>query len=302
VSEHPAREVVATRDGIPQVDDIIEAISRASVGRDVRIDADPARPDEPLALIGSAVNILLEDLAFRQREREEALHRVAIAEAKQEFLAYLSHDMQTPLSMLLGAVELLGPDGHEDDLASTLPLMRHAVGTLQRLVQQFLDLARLDADRPLEVTTAPVDLLERVTAATELFADRGPIRIETPPRVPSVRADGGRVEQILVNLLSNAYKYAREPAVLVHHDEDAGCVAVTIHDEGEGLTETELDHVFGKFARGQVSSRAAGTGLGLFISRALAEAMGGSLSADSRPGAGSRFTLSLPVVAGARTS
>lgn len=293
--EGQPQEVVHARDGVPEVDDILEALARASVGRDVRIEADPTRSEEPLALIGAALNILLEDLAFRQREREDALHQVAVAEAKQEFLAYLSHDMQTPLSMLLGAVDLLGPDARTDDLAATLPLMRTAVETLQRLVQQFLDLARLDAQRPLEVATTTVDLLAVVRAATELFADRGPIDVRVPEQVPPVYADPGRVEQILANLLGNAYKYARDPAIDVEHDAEAGCVQVSIVDHGDGLSETDLEHVFGKFARGGVSSRAAGTGLGLFISRALAEAMGGSLHADSRPGEGSRFTLSLPV-------
>jgi two-component system sensor histidine kinase KdpD len=295
MSDGPARELVPSSDGVPDVDGILEALSRASVGRDVRLEADPTRTDEPLALIGAAVNILLEDLAFRQREREEALHRVAVAEVKQEFLAYLSHDMQTPLSLLLGAVDLLSPDLRPEDLDTTVPLMRHAVGTLQRLVQQFLDLARLDADRPLEVTTSTFDLLAAVDAAIALFADRGEIPVDAPSDVPPVHADPGRVEQILANLLGNAYKYARDPAVHVHHDAGAGCVEVTIRDAGEGLSETDLDHVFGKFARGRVSTRAAGTGLGLFISRALAEAMGGSLTAASYPGEGSRFTLSLPV-------
>ncbi|WP_052668180.1 sensor histidine kinase [Nitriliruptor alkaliphilus] len=297
MSDGQPQEVVRAQDGVPEVDDILEALARASVGRDVRIEADPTRREEPLALIGAALNILLEDLAFRQREREEALRQVAVAEAKQEFLAYLSHDMQTPLSMLLGAVDLLGPDARTTDLAATLPLMRSAVGTLQRLVQQFLDLARLDAQRPLEVATRTVDLLGVIDAAAELFADRGPIEVHTPEHVPPVDADPGRVEQILANLLGNAYKYARDPSIDVEHDVEAGCVQISIVDHGEGLSETDLEHVFGRFARGGVSSRAAGTGLGLFISRALAEAMGGSLHADSRPGEGSRFTLSLPVAA-----
>ncbi len=287
-------ERVPTRDGVPTVDDLLDALSLASVGRDVRLDADPTRTDEPLALIGAAINILLEDLAYRQREREDALHRVAVAEAKQEFLAYLSHDMQTPLSMLLGAIELLGPGGESEDVATTLPLMRHAVGTLERLVRQFLDLARLDAANGLEVSTRDMDVVKAVDRAVGLFADRGPIPVDRPADLPSVRADPSRVEQILANLLTNAHKYAREPALEIRQRE-AACVEVTVTDVGDGLSPEDLEHVFGRFARGRVSPRAAGTGLGLFISRALAEEMGGSLTAESTPGEGSRFTLSLPV-------
>lgn len=287
------QRMVTTEDGVPGVDDILEALSLASVGLDVRLEADAAQADQPLAVIGAALNILLEDLAFRRREREDALQQVAIAEAKQEFLAYLSHDMQTPLSMLLGALELLG-GGDEEDVQAVVPLMRHAIGTLQRLVQQFLDLARLDADRPLEVATRPIDLLAVVRSAVSLFADRGRIEVVAPAQLPRIMADAGRVEQILANLLGNAFKYARDPAVEVVLT-DEGCAEVTIVDRGDGLTAVDLDEAFGKFSRGG-SSRASGTGLGLFISRALAEAMEGSLRAESRPGIGSRFTLSLPVV------
>jgi two-component system, OmpR family, sensor histidine kinase KdpD len=292
VTEEPTEHRIITPDGVPRVDDILEALSLASVGRNVRIEADPSREDEPLAMIGAALNIVVEDLAFRAREREEALQQVAVAEARQDFLAYLSHDMQTPLSLLLGSLELLGDGASTDDLATVVPLMRHAIGTLQRLVQQFLDLARLDADRPLEVSLAPVDLLEVVWSAVSLFADRGPIPVDAPDELPPVLADPGRVEQILANLLANAHKYARDPAVQVRATE-ADRVAVTIVDRGEGLSRADLDQAFGKFSRGRVSSRAAGTGLGLFISRALAEAMGGSLEAESQPGEGSRFTLGL---------
>ncbi len=288
------REVIGDVDRVPTLDDLIDALSRASVGRDVRVAVDPTRT-EPFAVVGAAINILLEDLTFRQREREDALHRVAIAEAKREFLAYLSHDMQTPLAMLMGALDLLGPEAPPEEVAATIPLMGQAVGTLQRLVQQFLDLARLDADRPLELTNAPMDLRLPLERAAALFADRGRIEITYPTHLPLVHGDAGRVEQIVTNLLANAFKYARDPAIAVVSHTDTGCVDVTIADRGEGLSAEDLEHVFGQFDRGAVSDRAAGTGLGLFISRALAEAMGGSLLGTSRPGEGSRFTLSLPV-------
>ncbi|MEX1176818.1 MAG: HAMP domain-containing sensor histidine kinase [Nitriliruptor sp.] len=289
------RVVVGDGDRQPTLDELVEALSLASVGRDVRIAVDPAR-EEPLAVIGAAINILLEDLRFRQQEREDALHRVAIAEAKREFLAYLSHDMQTPLALLLGSLNLLDADEGPNDVDATLPLMRQAVGTLQRLVQQFLDLARLDAERPLELHKQPMELHTPITRATSLFADRGDISVDYPASLPVVEGDPGRVEQIVTNLLANAFKYAREPGIAVVHHEDTGCVDVTIVDRGEGLSEEDLEHVFGRFDRGPESARAAGTGLGLFISRALAEAMGGTLTGSSRPGEGSRFTLSLPVI------
>jgi signal transduction histidine kinase len=288
--------VIGDAERAPTLDELLEALAQASVGRPVRLDVDPRR-EEPLAVIGAAVNILLEDLRFRQDEREEALQRVAVAEAKREFLAYLSHDMQTPLALLLGSLELLGPDAHPDDLAETVPIMRHAVRTLERLIQQFLDLARLDGDRPLELTTGPLELRPVLDVAVGLFADRGGVDIVAPAELPAVRGDPGRIEQIVSNLLSNAYKYAADPIVAVEVTRDGGHVDVTIADRGEGLSDADLDHVFGQFERAPTSTRAAGSGLGLFISRALAEAMGGSLTGRSDRGVGSRFTLRLPVVA-----
>lgn len=292
-TEHPpGHDVIGQPGRVPDVDDIIEALARASVGHDVRLAVDPTR-QEPLATIAAAINLLLEDLAFRQREREEALHRVAIAEAKREFLAYLSHDMQTPLALLLGAVELLGPEATTEEVGRTLPVMKQAVGTLQRLVQQFLDLARLDADRPLDLRAGPMELRPVLDRAVGLFADRGLVDVVAPLDLPIVHGDPGRAEQIVVNLLSNAYKYAADPVVTVSIKDDGRAVEVTISDRGEGLSDADLQLVFGQFDRAPASNRAAGTGLGLFISRALAEAMGGSLMGRSSRGVGSRFTLRL---------
>jgi signal transduction histidine kinase len=293
--EAPQVEVIGDPDREPTLDELLEALSRASVGRRVRLAVEPQR-EEPLAVVGAALNILFEDLRFRQEEREDALQRVTIAEAKREFLAYLSHDMQTPLALLLGALQLIGEDAEPEDLTVTVPLMRHAVRTLERLIQQFLDLARLDSDRPLEFASGPIELRPALERATELFADRGGVDIVAPDTIPTVRGDAGRVEQIVSNLLSNAYKYAADPMVIVEVTDERRCVDVTIADRGEGLSEDDLELVFGQFERAPTSARAAGTGLGLFISRALAEAMGGSLTGSSDRGEGSRFTLRLPVV------
>ncbi|MTV24167.1 HAMP domain-containing histidine kinase [Nitriliruptoraceae bacterium ZYF776] len=282
---------------------IIDVLAQASVGaNDVRVPVDFADVDDPLGLIGNAVNLLLEDLDQRRRGREEALEKVAAARAKQEFLSYLSHDMQTPLALLLGSLDLLDEDAGRDDLAATLPIMRQAVATLERFVQQFLDLARLEAERPLLVRREEVDLLALLERVGGLFADRGGMGVAIDGAVPAVTADPDRVEQIVANLVANAFKYAGRPRVLVHHTPGEARVSVTISDEGAGLDPEELTRVFEKFERGAVADRAGGSGLGLFISRALAEAQGGSLTAYSEPGVGSRFTLTLPVAAGPRSS
>lgn len=276
---------------IPDLEELLDVISQACLGdTGVRVDVDPSALDDPLGVIGNAVNVLLDDLEYRQREREEALRRVASMDAKQEFLAYLSHDMQTPMAVLLGAVTVLRSSRSEADIEATLPLMEQALERLQRFVRQFLDLARLEADRGLVLEVAPFDLEPAIKRAVDLFADDGHIPVELPDHLPPVLADPVRVEQIINNLVSNAFKYARSAPRITARALDEQ-VEVVIADDGPGIPPAELERMFGKFERG---GGAGGAGLGLYISRALAQAQGGSLTAHSERGRGATFTLRLP--------
>ncbi|MEX2627629.1 MAG: HAMP domain-containing sensor histidine kinase [Ilumatobacteraceae bacterium] len=280
---------------VPELEHILEVISRASLGdNDARVEVDPSALDDPLGVVGNAVNLLLDDLAYRQREREEALRRVAAMDAKQEFLAYLSHDMQTPMAVLLGSVTVLRTSRSAADLEATLPLMEQALERLQRFVRQFLDLARLEADRGLVIEAGATDLHVAVKRVAGLFADDGAIAVNGPDTLPPVAADPVRVEQILTNLVSNALKYAGAVPAIDLVDPGDGTILVRVVDDGPGLGADERERVFGKFERGRL---AGGTGLGLFISRALAEAHGGSLRVESELGEGSTFVLCLPVAA-----
>ncbi|MFA9446771.1 sensor histidine kinase [Egicoccus sp. AB-alg6-2] len=281
---------------IPDLEELLDVISLACLGdTDVRVDVDPSALDDPLGVIGNAVNVLLDDLEYRQREREEALRRVAAMDAKQEFLAYLSHDMQTPMAVLLGAVTVLRTSRSDEDVAATLPLMEHAIERLQRFVSQFLDLARLEADRGLVLEVAPLDVRAVVKRVVELFADDGTIAVTGPAELSPVAADPTRVEQILANLVTNAFKYAGEAPSIVLRDREDGTIEIRVVDHGPGIAADEVDRIFDKFERG---SSAPGAGLGLYISRVLAEAHGGTLTVESEPGEGSTFLLCLPTAHG----
>jgi signal transduction histidine kinase len=277
-------------------DELLDVLSHASLGRlHVRVDVDEADLEEPLALIGNAVNVLLDDLAYRQQEREDAVAVAVEARAKEEFLAYLSHDMQTPLALLLGTLSLLEDSPDQEELEATLPILRRAGNRLERFVQQFLDLARLGADRPLVVQLRTVDLAHAIGHVVDLFADKGPIDLVVDEEATTAYADEDRVEQILANLVGNAYKHAgEEPQVSIRTDRTDAGVRVHVSDRGRGMSEEDLARVFTKFERGASPSRAAGTGLGLYLSRALAEAQDGTLTVESELGKGSRFTLTLP--------
>jgi signal transduction histidine kinase len=280
----------------PLFDSLLDTLGAASLGDlDARVDVASDALDDPLELLSNAVNMLLDDLAYRQAEREEALRQVSAAEAKEEFLASLSHDMQTPLAIILGAIHVLDATNSPEHLESTLPLMRAAAHRLQRFVQQFLDLARLEAHEILMVRSTTVDVPSVVERTIALFVEYESIAVAMPDTLPPVLADPERVEQILANLLSNAFNYASTPSVTASAGE--GVVAIEVSDRGPGMNEEELDRAFAKFERINSRRGPSGTGLGLFISRAMAEAQGGSLTASSEPGVGSRFSLRLPIAA-----
>lgn len=275
---------------------ILDVLSRASLGDvDAQVDVDPTELDDPLAVIGNAVNLLLEDLAYRQQEREEALSLAVEARAKEEFLSYLSHDMQTPLAMLVGTLSVLEDHPTEEEFATTVPIMRRAAERLQRFVQQFLDLARLGASHPLVVQPGTVELAAVTAHVVELYEDKGPVAVAVADDATTAYADRDRVEQILANLVGNAFKHAGpRPDVSITTEAAGSLVRVHVADRGRGMSREDLDRVFAKYERGSGPGSAAGTGLGLYLSRALAEAQGGTLTGESALGQGSRFTLTLP--------
>jgi signal transduction histidine kinase len=281
----------------PGIDEILEVLARASIGDlDARVDADPADLDDDLSLIANAVNVVLEDLRYRQRERERALEVAASARAKEEFLAQLSHDMQTPLAILLGYIDIIDPSQADpDDVDSVIVPMRHAAKALHRYVRQFLDYARLEADQGLVVNSQPIDVAETVGKVMPMFATEGLITLDVACDDPTAYAEEERVERILANLLSNAFSHAPSAeGVTIRLSDGDGTVDVTIIDTGPGMTREQLERAFEKFERGDSAEKVPGTGLGLYMSRALAEAQHGSLVGESVPGEGSRFTLRLP--------
>jgi signal transduction histidine kinase len=279
----------------PTLDDILDVLSRASVGDpQARVTVDPGDLEDDWSLLGNAVNLLLDDLVYRQREREEALHDAATARAKEEFLSHLSHDMQTPLAVLIGYLDLLQLEESED-AEDVIGPMRQAVATLHRYVRQFLDYARLEADQPLLVTRERVDLRELVDRVARLFVTEGAVVVDvSDSRPPVALADVERTERILANLLSNAFTHGESESVTVRITPNEQTVDLAVIDRGVGMTPDELQRAFEKFARGPDAEKKPGTGLGLYMSRALAKAQEGTLEAESRPGEGSRFVLTLP--------
>jgi PAS domain S-box-containing protein len=255
-------------------------------------------------------------LEERTAEAEEARRLAEVAratadaanQAKGQFLAVMSHELRTPLNAIGGYAELIeigirGPVTAEqrEDLRRLQASQRHLLG----LINEVLNYAKLETGAVhYDLVTVPVhDALagaEALVAPQALTKGLTLVVADCPPEL-AVRADAEKLRQVLVNLVSNAIKFtdcggritlACAPAA----SQDASQVAFTVHDTGLGIPANKLDAIFDPFVqvRADLTRPHEGTGLGLAISRDLARGMGGNLTVESTPGAGSTFTLSLP--------
>ena len=225
--------------------------------------------------------------------------------AKSRFFANVSHEFRTPLTLILGPLRDL-IDGRNGSLPETLrrqaDMMMRNAQRLLRLVNQVLDLARLESGT-LSLDSEPRDIVELARAVTRSFtplAERRNISFSfhaRPERV-LVDLDTEQMEKILLNLLSNAFKFT-DPGGTVRVDvgEDRGHVVVEVSDTGVGIAPAQLPRIFERFYQADSSAtrRHEGTGIGLSLARELVELHGGTISAASRPGEGSRFVVRLPI-------
>jgi PAS domain S-box-containing protein len=234
--------------------------------------------------------------------------RVAAAEAanraKGEFLAAMSHELRTPLNAIGGYADLLlegvrGPvnDAQRADLERIKRSQQH----LLTVITDLLNYSRIEAGQiTYDIAAVPVvTMIDTVAAMIEPQALRKGLAFERGPCPPQAvaRVDRARAEQILLNLLTNAVKFTPDGGrVVVTCAQHDGRVALRVHDTGPGVPPDKLEAIFEPFVQlgRALNSPHDGVGLGLAISRDLARAMGGDLSAASAPGAGATFTLVLP--------
>lgn len=239
-------------------------------------------------------------LARSTRERELA---DAASHAKSEFLATFGHEVRTPMTGVLGMTELLLGTPLASQQRQYAEAIRGAGQHLLRLVDDALDLARIESGR-LELVDADFDLHALLHEVHALFAplaqSKGLVfHCEPSPGLPSVvHGDGHRVRQILLNLCSNAIKFTVEGHVTLRAHALAPGVRLEVHDTGPGLDAEVQARLFQRFEQAEgarTAARHGGSGLGLAICRELATAMGGGISVESRPGAGAVFRVDLPL-------
>ena len=228
---------------------------------------------------------------------------------RERFFSAMSHDLRTPITAIVGYSELLA-DGIVGELngqqLEMIERISQVSGHLSQLVNDILDLAKLDAGR-MEFHQEDVtlgDLVDEALVTVEPQARSKKLELRTdvdPHRDTVLRVDPPRVRQILVNLLSNAVKFTEQGEVAVVAGSGDGRTWLEVRDTGPGLPAGSEEAVFEEFlqiAAGTKSKREPGSGLGLAISRRLARAMGGDLTARGGGGTGAAFILVLPVHAG----
>jgi DNA-binding response OmpR family regulator/nitrogen-specific signal transduction histidine kinase len=228
--------------------------------------------------------------------------------AKSQFLANMSHELRTPLNAIIGYSEMLaeearekGQDGATDDLNRIHAAGRHLLG----LVNDVLDLSKIEAGK-MDLDRREIrlqQLIEDVALTVKPLMDEqgNDLEIILPPDLPPILSDETRVRQIVYNILSNAAKFTRNGSVTVtvneRTDDDGGRIAIDIADTGIGMSADQLDRIFGEFVQADSSTTReyGGTGLGLAISHQLAQMLGGNITVKSVLGAGSIFTIWLPL-------
>ncbi len=255
-----------------------------------------------------AVNVTTEVQSRKQLESAASELRQAV-DARDEFLSVASHELKTPLTALRLQVQALqrsvmrAPDQQfsGEQLRARFDAADRQVQRLVQLIDALLDVSRLQRG-PVAPDVTELDLAalvgEVVDRARTTAAAGSSLTLEAPPSLRGC-VDGSRVDQILTNLLSNAVKYGRGKPITVrlaaeHHSQPTRAI-VTVADEGIGIAPEDQGRIFERFERAVSRTHYSGLGLGLWISRQIAESLGGTLTVESDAGKGACFTLSLPL-------
>ncbi|HEY3359928.1 MAG TPA: ATP-binding protein [Polyangia bacterium] len=283
-----------------------EAPGQRARGGDAPINVEVviARPDQPpIPALVSAAPVLSEAgtvigavVVYQDISTLKELERL-----RAEFSALVAHDMRTPVSSVMLQIELMLRRAQGEATwvpVSTLESMKRSGTYLTRLISDLLDASRLDAHRfqlEREVFSAE-EAVRRLVERLQITLGGRRVILEAHG-APMVWADAFHFDQVLTNLIDNAAKYSHEHApVRIEVAAERGGALISVHDQGPGIPPDELTHLFDRYFRGRSArkGRRGGLGLGLYITRGLVEAHGGSLTATSSVGAGSTFLVWLP--------
>jgi PAS domain S-box-containing protein len=263
--------------------------------------------DRPLRIVG--VHVDISESKRTEDELAAALERVeAASHSKSEFLANMSHEIRTPMTAILGYADLLGEEALSDPTQR-----REYVDTIKRngdhllsIINDILDISKIESGKMTieHIESAPGTLVTEVVAMMDVRAKAKGIslRVAFDTTVPAhIQTDPVRLRQILTNLVGNAIKFTEIGGVTVRvgteiHSDASHHIRFEVEDTGVGMTPEQLGRLFNAFEQADASTtrRFGGSGLGLRISRRLANMLGGDISVQSTPGRGSVFTCTIP--------
>jgi signal transduction histidine kinase len=221
--------------------------------------------------------------------------------ARDDVLAIVSHDLRNPLHTIQATVELvldLWPPREQQE--QHLGAVLRAAHQMDRLIQDLLDVSRIQAGKPLKIEPSSEPPAKLVRGAAEAFRaaaqEKGVhMDVDAPEDLPPVRADESRIHQVLSNLLANAVKFTPPGGhVWVSAELVAEGIRFSVRDTGPGIAPEDIEHIFQPFWQVRRTAR-LGSGLGLGIARGIVEQHGGRIWVESRPGAGSTFSFTLPL-------
>jgi signal transduction histidine kinase len=278
------------------LEELVDAAGRLAAGdRSARVEVGGL---SETATLGAAFNEMAGELEL------EASQRDRLDRLKDEFVLTASHELRSPLTSVQGFAELLmlERDSLTPKQVETVEIILDNCRHLVRLLNDLLDLARSDAGR-LAVTPKPTEVAPLIDDAVRTMRGQTEsanqiLTQQVDPGLPPINVEADRIRQILVNLLTNAHDYSPEGASIEVTARVIGAdVEIAVTDNGPGIPESQLEHIFERFVRGDagLTQRVGGTGLGLAISKSLVELHGGTLSVESTVGVGSTFSFRLPI-------
>jgi PAS domain S-box-containing protein len=250
---------------------------------------------------------ILEDITEQKRVQEHLLTAIQIAEsatkAKSDFLSNMSHEVRTPLNAIMGIVYLIEKTNIDSVQRDYLNKVKISSSVLLRMVNDILDISKVESGKlDFEKKSFTMDsVFESISFAAVDGPEKKNIECVfiSDHTIPQLSGDRFRIEQVLMNLLSNAMKFTEEglicvSAKLVKKDNETALVALEVSDTGIGIDSAHKEKIFESFSQADssITRKFGGTGLGLAISKKIIELLGGSIAVESEPGRGSRFTIS----------
>ena len=226
-----------------------------------------------------------------------------LSQLKTDLVSVTSHEFRTPLTIMKGAASTLSAHWAVVDEATRNEFLGEIVkqcDRLDRMTRHILDISRIEAGRALDLQRSdvePDELIRAVVALQTTASTTHRIEVQLADALPTVCIDRDKVEQVLINLVSNAIKYSPDGGVVTVRAEVRGdMLEVSVADQGIGISEEDRARLFQRYqlVGGSRSQSIRGTGLGLYLSKGFVESHGGTLTVESTPGAGSTFTFTLP--------